>query len=336
MTALIIGIESHTLSPEETHLLKHPAVCGVILFKRNYSDRSALLHLTRAIKSAAGDDFLITVDQEGGRVARFGPPFTALPALGVIGAHYASDPDRARALAHLHAWMMATEVLNAGVDLSWAPVVDIDNGSDVIGDRAFSARPGVVGALAEIYCGAMRHAGMRTSAKHFPGHGTVKADSHHELPQDDRDMDALAETDLLPFNQLIEAGAVDALMMSHVIYAHMCQMPAGYSDYWNREVARETLGFTGLTVSDDLGMKAAECIGDVDERYQACRDAGIDIALLCEPALVHRLLRELGCQGDGQRFAQLCGQPQIDPRAPFWESKRWQLARLAFNELMKS
>jgi len=337
MTGLIAGISGLTLDRQDKQILSHPRVVGVILFRRNYRDYAQLRALVAAIRAIKGRDFLITVDQEGGRVARFDLPFTRLPALGTIGALWPHDPDLARALAHAHAWLMAAELLSVGVDLSFAPVLDIDNGSDVIGNRAFSSDPDVVAELGDVYCGAMHTAGMKTTGKHFPGHGTVKADSHHELPVDRRPVATIFDQDMRPFARLIKQGKLDAVMMSHVIYASGCDAPAGFSSHWTQQVLRGELGSEGAIISDDLGMEAAFCAGDVAERYRACVAAGADIALTCTPELTLDLLQELPPTAPEALVQSRCralrGQSRLETTRPFWQQKTWAGMRRTLVEL---
>src|SRR5690554_1554305 len=179
MTTLMIGIQGTTLSEQDKKHLSHPLVAGVIFFTRNYKNYRQLKNLVQQIRAIRGDDFLLAVDQEGGRVIRFDTPFSQLPTLGELGIRHRKNPEQALSMTHLHAWLMASELLNIGIDLSFSPVLDINNGSDVIGDQAFSQDPHEVIELGKMYCGSMHTAGMKTTAKHYPGHGTVKADSHH-------------------------------------------------------------------------------------------------------------------------------------------------------------
>jgi beta-N-acetylhexosaminidase len=327
MTAIICGISSTELKQKEIEILHHPLVCGIILFKRNYKDYYQLKRLIADIKKEFGQDFIISVDQEGGRVVRFGQPFSQLPALGVIGEILPSKPDLAQSLTHVHAWLMASELLSIDVDLSFAPVLDIDNGSNVIGDRSFSKHPNTVSKLADFYCRAMHDAGMKTTAKHFPGHGTVMADSHFELPIDDRSFSEIEKLDLQPFIQLIKNQQIDAIMMSHVIYPQACEQAAGYSKFWCQDILRNKYGFKGIIISDDLGMKAADCVGDVRARYQACIDSGIDIALACTIELSEELLTNLSSNTPKRRFPQLKGQSSLCKSLPFWQNDQWQSIR---------
>jgi len=327
MTAIICGISSTKLMPTEIKTLSHPLVCGVILFKRNFQNYSQLRLLVKTIKELFGDDFLISVDQEGGRVRRFDLPFTRLPPLLDIGKLFHENSDLARSFAHTHAWLMASELLSVDIDISFAPVLDIDNGSNVIGDRAFSNNPTEVAQLADFYCQAMHDAGMKTTAKHFPGHGTVVADSHFDLPIDDRSFNEIEKLDLYPFSQLISNNQIDAVMMSHIIYPQICEKAAGYSKIWCQDILRDTYGFKGIIISDDLGMKAADCVGDVHARYQACIDSGCDIVLACTIDLTTELLKELTKNLPIKRFPQLKGKSSLSQNQPFWQNRHWQTIR---------
>lgn len=327
MTAIICGIESTKLNNKEVEILKHPLVCGVILFKRNFKDYYQLKNLVDDIKSKFGRDFIISVDQEGGRVRRFDLPFTRLPPLADLNKAYKQDKDLGKTMSHVHAWLMACELLSINIDMSFAPVLDIDNGSNVIGDRAFANNPNEVIELANFYCRAMHDAGMKTTAKHFPGHGTVVADSHFDLPIDERSFAEIEKLDLQPFIQLIKANQIDAIMMSHVIYSQCCDQAAGYSKYWCHDILRDKYGFKGIIISDDLGMKAADCVGDVHARYKACVDSGCDIALACTMELSIELLEKLSKNTQQRRFPQLIGKSSLSQNLPFWQNRHWQTIR---------
>lgn len=340
MTYIMTGIEGFELTAQDIANLDHPLTCGVIFFKRNYQNYQQLVSLVNHIRALKGQNFILAVDQEGGRVIRFGLPFTPLPPLGLIGQTYAINKDKAKTLCHLHAWLMASELLSIGIDLSFAPVLDVDNGSDVIGDRAFAAEPKLVTELAELYCNSMHSAGMKTTAKHYPGHGTVKADSHFELPQDDRSQDDIFKLDMHPFSSLIPTGCIDAMMLSHVIYSQVCDLPAGYSTKWHQDLLRDQQKFRGVSISDDLGMKAAECVGDIHQRYQACVDADIDLTLLCEPKLCTDLYSNNRLKYIPKQAAKLIkikrlrGESTLSTDLPFWQQTRWQQARKALVTLM--
>ncbi len=341
MTTLMIGIEGQTLSEQDKKHLQHPLVCGVILFARNYENHQQLHELVQQIRAIRGENFLLAVDQEGGRVIRFGKPFSQLPALGELGNRYQSNQEQALSMTHLHAWLMAAELLNTGIDLSFSPVLDINNGSDVIGDRAFSQDPHEVIELGKMYCGSMHTAGMKTTAKHYPGHGTVKADSHHHITRDERPQHAIENLDLVPFRTLITADKIDAVMMSHVIYQDMDEQPAGFSSSWIKHL-RETLNFKGIIISDDLAMTGATGAGDLKQRFLACRDAGVDLALLCKPDLCTELLSQIdhsdapGYPRTMRRLQKLKGHSTLHKDRPFWDQQRWQNAQRAFNTLKQS
>lgn len=312
---LIVGIAGTALDPATEQRLRHPAVVGVILFARNYRDPAQLLKLTEALRQLKQPRLLLCVDQEGGRVQRFRQGFTPLPPLAVIGRWYASHPDRARDLAYRHGRVMAAEVLAHGVDLSLAPVLDLDRGSRVIGDRAFAADPAVVADVAAWYLAGMRDAGMKCCGKHYPGHGSVAADSHHEVVVDDRDL-ASIEQDLLPFRSL--AAQLDAVMPAHVIYSALDDVPAGFSDLWIARL-KDNLGCRGVVISDDLDMTGATAAGDALERWSACSAAGCDLALVCKPDSAAALIDSLDLDPSDaqQRGAARAAAARLYGRAAF-------------------
>ncbi|KAA2285523.1 beta-N-acetylhexosaminidase [Arenimonas fontis] len=282
---LVIGIAGHSLAAEEREWLQHPAVAGVILFSRNFASREQVAELTAGIREAAPRPILVCVDQEGGRVQRFRDGYLPLPALAGLGAMYERDPAGALALAREHAWLMASEIRATGLDLSFAPVVDLGRGNRAIGDRAFHAEPAVVAELTRAYVAGMHEAGMAATLKHFPGHGSVLEDTHFDEAVDPRPLAVLEVEDLLPFRAGIAAGA-DAVMMAHVRYPEVAPEPAGYSPRWISEILRARMGFRGVVFSDDIGMAAAESAGGVRARILAHLRAGCDVVLVCPPALV--------------------------------------------------
>ncbi|MEN5070425.1 beta-N-acetylhexosaminidase [Stenotrophomonas sp. TWI700] len=287
---LVIGVAGTELTAQEREWLQHDAVAGVILFKRNFASREQVAELSAAIRAAAPRPQLICVDQEGGRVQRFREGYSALPPLQGFDALYATDPQAALALAEQHAWLMASEVRASGVDLSFAPVVDLGRGNRAIGDRAFSADPQVVAAFTAAYVRGMHSVGMAATLKHFPGHGTVLEDTHFDDASDPRTLDELRALDLVPFAAGIRAGA-DAVMMAHVVYPQVAPEPAGYSPRWIQQILREEMGFRGVVFSDDIGMAASFSAGGVKARVDAHLDAGCDVVLVCHPELVEESLR---------------------------------------------
>ncbi len=286
---LVIGVAGTELSAQERDWLQHDACAGVILFKRNFASKAQVAELSAAIRQAAPRPQLICVDQEGGRVQRFQDGYSALPPLEGFGALYAADPTHALALAESHAWLMASEIRASGVDLSFAPVVDLGRGNLAIGNRAFSADPQVVADFTQAYVRGMHSAGMAATLKHFPGHGSVLEDTHFDAAVDDRPLDLIRAHDLVPFVAGIEANA-DAVMLAHVTYPQVAPEPAGYSPFWINTLLREEMGFRGVVFSDDIGMAAAFSAGGIQQRIDAHLDAGCDVVLVCHPELVEESL----------------------------------------------
>ncbi|WP_226470545.1 beta-N-acetylhexosaminidase [Luteimonas panaciterrae] len=291
---LVIGVAGTELTAQERDWLQHDACAGVILFKRNFASKAQVSELSVAIREAAPRPQLICVDQEGGRVQRFREGYSALPPLENIGRLYATDPVAALELAQEHAWVMASEVRASGVDLSFAPVVDLGRGNLAIGDRAFSDDPQIVAEFTRAYIRGMHAAEMAATLKHFPGHGTVREDTHFDDAVDNRSLEDIRASDLVPFAAGIEAGA-DAVMLAHVAYPQVAPEPAGYSRFWIEEILRKDrasggLGFRGVVFSDDIGMAAAFSAGGVKARIDAHLDAGCDVVLVCHPELVEESL----------------------------------------------
>ena len=301
---LVIGISGTELTAQERDWLQHDAVAGVILFTRNFTSRAQVVELCAAIRAAAPRPQLICVDQEGGRVQRFRDGYSPLPSLEGFGVLYAQDPDAALKLAEEHAWLMASEVRASGVDLSFAPVVDLARGNRAIGDRAFSADPQVVAAFTRAYVRGMHSVGMAATLKHFPGHGTVLEDTHFDDAIDPRPLETLRKEDLVPFVAGIEAGA-DAVMLAHVSYPAVAPEPAGYSPFWIQKILREEMGFRGVVFSDDIGMAAAFSAGGIKARIYDHLDAGCDVVLVCSPKLVEESLQAM--EGRVSNTAALLG-----------------------------
>jgi beta-N-acetylhexosaminidase len=291
-----IDVAATALTDEDRRRLLHPVAGGVVLFSRNYDAPGQLAQLTAEIHALRSPPLVIAVDHEGGRVQRFRDGFTRLPPMRALGLLWDADPARAKWLAHETGYVLAAELRAHGVDLSFTPVLDLDHGSSsVIGDRAFHSRASAVGELAGALVGGLHEGGMGAVGKHFPGHGHVRADSHLELPVDERGFAEIEKADLVPFARLIGDG-VPAIMPAHVVYAHVDERPAGFSPIWLKEVLRERLGFGGLVVSDDLSMAgAAVAAGGIVERAQAALDAGCDVVLVCNDAsAVDELCGRLG------------------------------------------
>jgi len=287
---LLIGLSGVRVSSEERRWLSHPDVGGVVLFTRNYHDVSQLSELTASIIEIAGRELLICVDHEGGRVQRFRDGFTRLPPLAILGKMYGSSSSRATDFAYRHGRVMATELLLCGVDMSFAPVLDIGDRSVVIGDRAFSDDVAAIIELSAAYIAGMHDAGMAATGKHFPGHGSVEADSHTDDVCDPRPLEELERLDLKPFEAL--SGKLDAMMMAHVLYPDIDDRPAGYSPFWIQNILRQKLAYKGTIFSDDLGMFAAKVAGSLLDRARDSLDAGCDAVLVCDPSDVRQLLKD--------------------------------------------
>jgi beta-N-acetylhexosaminidase len=281
---VMLDVEADELTPQDKDLLLHPQCGGVIFFARNFADHEQIRSLADSIRALRRSELLIAVDQEGGRVQRFRDGFLDLPPLGDMGALYNEEPQKALQQAERYAWLMASECLAAGIDFSFAPVLDLDYGvSEVIGNRAFHSDPDAVVALATAYLQGLHRAGMAAVGKHFPGHGFVQADSHKDLPVDERDFAQIETQDLIPFKAMIEQG-MEALMPAHVIYSECDSAAAGFSPFWLQEILRKRLGFEGVIFSDDLSMTAAHSAGSPADRAQAALSAGCDMLLVCNDA----------------------------------------------------
>lgn len=338
----MIGLEGLELTAAERELLLHPLVGGVIHFARNYESPEQIARLNAAVHALRQPRLLVAVDQEGGRVQRFRDGFTRLPAVRNLGLLYDRDPRRALWLARTSGWLMAIELRAAGVDLSFAPVLDLDRGiSGVIGDRAFHSDPAAVSELGRAYVLGMRRAGMEACGKHFPGHGSVSADSHTELPRDDRAFEAVAASDLVPFARLSAAG-IAAFMMAHVVYPQVDESPAGFSPRWIGQELRARIGFQGLVVSDDLDMAGAAVAGEPEARARAALAAGCDLVLACnDRGSALRILDGLKLDHDpvsSLRLARMHGQGRPAPerlaRSPRWRKAVDWIRRYTENPLL--
>ena len=281
MGPVMLDVHGTSLSQEDKEILQHPLVGGLIFFTRNYQSPEQIADLSQQIRIAAKKPILIAVDHEGGRVQRFRDGFSLIPAMGKLWQMSEKNLTLAKELAKQSAILMALEVQAVGIDISFAPVLDINNISDVIGDRAFHQQPDYVTELAEAFIDGLHQVGMKATGKHFPGHGSVKADSHIDLPIDNRSKADVFQQDLVPFQQLIARGKVDALMPAHVIFPDIDSQAVGFSHYWLQNILREQLGFNGVIFSDDLSMQGAASVGGYIERAEAAQAAGCDMLLLC-------------------------------------------------------
>lgn len=276
---VMLDLEGMELTSKDIQRVTNPLVGGVILFSRNIQDVDQLRELTAALRKLR-PQLILAIDQEGGRVQRIKQGVTRLPPLRELGCCYDTDEELALGQAQDWGWLMASEMLALGLDISFAPVLDLNfSRSEVIGDRALHSNPSVVTRLAQAYIAGMHEAGMAATGKHFPGHGWVKADSHVDIPVDTRLQPELEFLDLVPFRKL--ASELDAIMPAHIIYEKLDDKPAGFSPYWLQTVLRQKLQFKGVIFSDDLAMEGASVAGSFSERAQAALDAGCDMVLAC-------------------------------------------------------
>ncbi len=278
---VMLDIAGTELAAEERERLGHPLVGGVILFARNYVSREQLVALTRDIEAIRSPALLVAVDHEGGRVQRFRDGFTAIPAMRELGQAWDRDVALAAREGRRWGWHLASELRACGVDFSFTPVLDIDYGrSAVIGNRAFHRNPNAVAHLAAALHAGLAAGGMPGVGKHFPGHGYAEADSHTDLPVDERTLEELVIDDLVPFGVLCRCG-IEGIMPAHVVYPKVDAQPAGFSRVWLQDILRGRLGFDGVIFSDDLGMAGARVAGGMVDRAQAAVSAGCDVVLVC-------------------------------------------------------
>jgi beta-N-acetylhexosaminidase len=307
----MVDVEGLELTAEDRERLRHPRVGSVILFARNYANPAQLLQLCRSIRALRSPRLLIAVDHEGGRVQRFRQGFTAIPPMAALGRLWDRDREAALASARGCGFVMGSELQSHGVDFSFAPVLDVDYGeSGVIGDRAFHREPKVITALAGALLEGLAAAGAIAVGKHFPGHGYVRADSHHDVPVDERTRKEIDAADLMPFQRL--AASLGGVMPAHVIYPKVDPRPAGFSPVWLQEILRGELGFQGTIFSDDLSMEGARTAGGVVERAHAALDAGCDVTPLCNDpkaagVLLEGLEKRANAPGLARRLERLRG-----------------------------
>lgn len=276
---LITNIETGSLSDEERKWLTHPYLAGIILFTRHFENKAQLKALVSEIKSI-NPKLLITVDHEGGRVQRFREGFTRVPAMGHLGKLYQKDSARAKQLAFDSAVVLSCELLDVGIDLTYAPVLDIDyQRNQVIGDRGFAHDKETIVDLASHFMDGLKSTGFASVAKHFPGHGWVTQDSHIACPVDERSLAEIEKNDLWVFEQLMPK--IDWIMPAHVVYEKVDDQPAGFSKVWVEDLLRKKMGFKGPVVSDDLSMEGAAQIGGYGARAQAALNAGCNVMLAC-------------------------------------------------------
>lgn len=325
----MLDVEGLTLTPADRDLLREPAVGGVILFTRNYRSPAQLADLVAAIRAVRSPPLLVAVDHEGGRVQRFRDGFTAIPPMGRIGRCHDRDPVLSRSLAKTAGWIAASELRAMDIDLAFTPCVDLDWGfSEIIGNRAFHRKPDVVAELAGAYSRGLREGGMSAVAKHFPGHGAVVADSHEQLPVDRRGYGDLLD-DMRPYEKLLAARQLAAVMLAHIVYAELDPLPAGFSAYWIQNQLRTQLRFDGAVFCDDLSMKATRQFGSMPVRAKMALAAGCDMILVCNDRAAATktvaALRDYSSPTSLVRLARLHGTGHV-MRETLLASDEWQNA----------
>jgi beta-N-acetylhexosaminidase len=335
--AVVVDVAGFSLTQEERARLLHPDAGGVILFARNFESRAQLAALCAEIHALRTPALPISVDHEGGRVQRFRTDgFTRLPAMRKLGEWWMQDAMAATRAASQVGYVLAAELRACGVDLSFTPVLDLDYGeSSVIGDRAFHSDARVTALLAKSLMHGLREAGMTSCGKHFPGHGFVVADSHHEIPVDERPFKDIMAADAMPYDWLAET--LGAVMPAHVIYTKVDKQPAGFSRKWLQEILRKQLGFDGVIFSDDLSMEGASAAGDIHARAHAALSAGCDQVLVCNaPETADALLARGVAKPDAQSQARIARLVNLAPALP-WQAlqrdTRYQNAVKAISRL---
>ena len=272
----MISIDGMTLSSSDKDLIRNRHVGGIILFTRNFHSQPQIEELCSEIKNIK-NNIIIAVDQEGGRVQRFNGEYTQLPSMQVLGNHCISNNNYS--FAADVGWLMSLELIASGVDISFAPVLDVDrNTSSIIGNRSFSNKPQNVVDIASHFIQGMSEAGMQATGKHFPGHGGIKEDSHIAEPIDIRSHNELMDTDLKPFIELKDK--LSAVMTAHITYPDIDNVCVSFSEIWLKNVLQNNIGFNGVIFSDDLTMKGAGNTS-MDEKAIKALNAGCDMVLVC-------------------------------------------------------
>ena len=273
---LMISIDGTKLSSSDKDLIRNRHVGGIILFTRNFHSQPQIEELCSEIKNIK-NNIIIAVDQEGGRVQRFNGEYTQLPSMQVLGDYCISNNDYS--FAADVGWLMSLELIASGVDISFAPVLDVDrNTSSIIGNRSFSNKPQNVVDIASHFIQGMSEAGMKATGKHFPGHGGIKEDSHIAEPIDIRSHNELMDTDLKPFIELKDK--LSAVMTAHITYPDIDNVCVSFSKIWLKNVLQNNIGFNGVIFSDDLTMKGAGNTS-MDEKAIKALNAGCDMVLVC-------------------------------------------------------
>jgi len=284
MRAFITGIAGAALTTAERHFVQEASPLGLILFKRNVTTPDAMRRLIAEFRTAVGRHAPVLVDQEGGRVQRLGlPHWPIYPPGAAYGAVFDRDPDAGLRAAGLGGRLIANDLVQLGIDVDCAPVADVPAvGADpVIGNRAYGSDPAKVAALAGAFAAGLMEGGVLPVLKHLPGHGRATADSHQRLPVVTADRATLDGTDFAAFRPLCD---LPLGMTAHVVFTAVDPVaPATTSANIVKHVIRDSIGFTGLLMSDDISMGALS--GSLSERTRAAIAAGCDVVLHCNGVL---------------------------------------------------
>ena len=333
---VMLDLVGTSITQVEREMLLHPQTGGVILFTRNYESPEQITALIAEIHALRSPHLLVAVDHEGGRVQRFREGFTHIPPAAEYGKLYAKDKAQGKLLAQQCGWLMAAECRSVGIDMSFAPVLDIGIGvSGVIGDRAYHSKPEIIAELAHEFMTGMGQAGMAATGKHFPGHGSVKEDSHTAHPIDKRSLNEIMLEDVIPFERMIHFGLA-AVMPAHVVYPAVDDKPAGYSKIWLQQMLRQQLNFQGVIFSDDLSMQAAGVAGDFAHRANTALNAGCDMVLVCNHTeAAQQVLDSLnGYENPASqmRLIRMHGRGKID-RNELQASEKWKTINQTIRQL---
>jgi len=273
-----IDLQGEKVLPQEIPLLRHHNTGGVLLFSKNFTSKQQIIDLVQSIRELASKPILVGVDHEGGRIWRFSEGFTRPPTAKVFGELYVRDPNLAVQRLNTAGQIIAHELLNCGIDLTFAPVLDLDHSvSEVIGDRAYHSNADIVTACARAFIHGLTQRGMGAIGKHFPGHGGCTMDSHFSMAIDERTFTEIASQDLVPFKQL--SNVLAGVMPAHVIYPAADPLPAGFSKYWLQNILREQIKFNGAIISDCLSMQGSGFTSKMVEGAELALLAGCDMVI---------------------------------------------------------
>jgi beta-N-acetylhexosaminidase len=302
---LMVGIGGYELTTAELKLCQSHNFGGFILFSRNCGDPVQIRSLCRSLSNRAGNYLpFIAIDEEGGRVHRLPQPFTHFPAAALVGK--TASPD----LAFRVGRAVATELALLGINLNFAPVLDVNSNAEnpIIGDRSFGATPHRVATMALAWSEGLSSMGIIPCGKHFPGHGNTDTDSHLHLPVVERSASELHAVELMPFHRACRSR-IEALMTAHVIFTALDEkFPATLSSQIVTGVLRQELGYDGLVFSDDMEMRAITENFDAEEAAISSVRAGINVLLYCDDLSKAASIVELLCREarqDGQLRARI-------------------------------